>query len=97
MRIIANALNQIRDNLRTDFKGTSLEQSMDKRNVIQTAHSTIFRLKERIENKESFLDIVEKYKDHYFGSFTVNSLVLVYNDWYQRKEFVKELYRFELE
>ncbi len=92
-----NTLNQIRDNLRVDFKNTNLEQSLDKRYAIQTAHSTIFRLKERIENKERFLDIVKKYRDYYFGTFTVDSLILVYNDWYQRKEFVKELYRFELQ
>ena len=92
-----NTLTQIRDNLRVDFKDTALEQSMDKRYAIQTAHSTIFRLKEDIENKESFLDTLEKYRDYYFGAFTVNSLELVFNDWYHRKEYVKELYRFELE
>jgi len=92
-----NTLNQIRDNLRVNFKDTGLEQSMDKRYAIQTAHSTIFRLKEKIENKESFLDALEKYRDYYFGTFTVDSLELVFNDWYQRKEYVKELSRFELE
>lgn len=91
-----NTLNQIRDNLRVDFKDTGLEQSMDKRYAIQTAHSTIFRLKEKIDNKESFLDIVEKYRDYYFGTFVVDSLELVFNDWYQRKEYVKKLYLFEL-
>jgi len=91
-----NTLNQIRDNLRVDFKDTGLEQSMDKRYAIQTAHSTIFRLKEKIENKESFLDIVEEYRDYYFGTFVVDSLELVFNDWYQREEYVKKLYLFEL-
>ncbi|HNX54390.1 MAG TPA: mutarotase [Prolixibacteraceae bacterium] len=91
-----NTLNQIRDNLRVDFKDTGLEQSMDKRYAIQTAHSTIFRLKEKVENKEAFLDIVEKYRDYYFGTFIVDSLELVFNDWYQRKEYVKKLYLFEL-
>lgn len=91
-----NSLTQIRDSLRVDFKETDLEQSMDKRYAIQTAHSTVFRLKEEIENKESFLDTLEKYRDYYFGTFAVDSLELVFNDWYQRKEYVKELYRFEL-
>lgn len=91
-----NILNQIRDNLRVNFKDSGLEQSLDKRYAIQTAHSTIFRLKEKIENKERFLDIVEKYRDYTFGTFTVDSLELVFNDWYQRKEYVKELYRFGL-
>ena len=92
-----NSLTQIRDSLRVDFKETGLEQSMDKRYAIQTAHSTIFRLKEDIENKESFLDTLEKYRDYYFGTSAVDSLELVFNDWYHRKEYVKELYRFELE
>lgn len=91
-----NTLNQIRDNLRANFKDTHLEQSMDKRYAIQTAHSTIFRLKEKIENKEGFLKLVEKYREYYFGTFKVDSLVMVFNDWYQRKEYVKELGRFEL-
>ena len=92
-----DTLNQIRDNLRVDFKNTGLEQSMDKRYSIQTAHSTIFRLKEKFDNKEKFLEILEKYRDYYFGTFTVDSLELVFNDWYQRKEYVKKLYQFELE
>jgi len=92
-----DTLNQIRDNLRVDFKNTGLEQSMDKRYSIQTAHSTIFRLKEKFDNKEKFLDILEKYRDYYFGTFKVDSLELVFNDWYQRKEYVKKIYQFELE
>lgn len=91
-----DTLNQIRDNLRTDFKNTELEQSMDKRYAIQTAHSTIFRLKEKMENKESFLDIVEEYRDYNFGTFKVNSLELVFNDWYQRKEYVNTLHKLKL-
>jgi 2'-5' RNA ligase len=89
-------LNQIRDNLRVNFKKTKLEQSMDKRYSIQTAHSTIFRLKQKFENKEDFLKVVEEYSDFNFGEFKVDSLELVYNDWYQRKEYVKKLHEFNL-
>ncbi len=91
-----NTLNQIRNNLRYNFKDTDLEQSIDKRYTIQTAHSTIFRLKGKFSNKEGFLEIVEEYKDFYFGTFTVDTLELVFNDWYQRKEYVKILHKFEL-
>jgi len=91
-----NTLNKIRDNLRLDFKDTDLEQSIDKRYAIQTAHSTIFRLKEKFSNKEDFLKIVEEYRDFYFGTFTVDTIELVFNDWYQRKEYIETLYRFEL-
>lgn len=89
-----DSLNQIRDNLRIDFKNSSLEQSIDKRYAIQTSHSTIFRLKNKISDKENFLNKVNEYRDFYFGSFEVDTLELVFNDWYQRKEYVKTLYKF---
>lgn len=92
----SDTLNQIRDNLRTNFKSIELEQSIDKRYAIQTAHSTIFRLKEKLQNKESFLNIVEEYRDYNFGTYKVHSLELVFNDWYQRKEYVKTLCEFRL-
>jgi 2'-5' RNA ligase len=91
-----NTLNQIRDNLRFDFKRSSLEHSIDKRYTIQTAHSTIFRLKEKLRNKADFLKIVEAYRNCCFGTFEVNTIELVFNDWYQRKEYVETLCQFKL-
>ncbi len=91
-----HTLNQFRDNLRGNFKKTDLEQSIDVRYSIQTAHSTVFRLRQQLSNKAEFLKVIEVYRDHYFGSFTVDALEFVYDDWYQRKEKVKTLYRFEL-
>ena len=91
-----DTLNQVRDNLRINFKNTILEQSIDKRYAIQTSHSTILRLKNQLNDKEKFLQKVNEYRDFYFGTFEVNTLELVFNDWYQRKEFVKTLYKFSL-
>ena len=91
-----NTLNQVRDNLRINFKNTDLEQSIDKRYAIQTSHSTIFRLKNRLSDKENFLGKVNEYRDFYFGTFEVDTLELVFNDWYQRKEYVKTLCKFSL-
>ena len=91
-----NTLNKIRNNLRAAFKSTSLEQSIDSRYVIQTAHTTILRLKERFNDKERFLEMLEEYRGYYFGMCNVDSLELVFNDWYQRKENVKKLYSFKL-
>ncbi|KXX71834.1 2'-5' RNA ligase family protein [Flammeovirga sp. SJP92] len=92
-----NVLNNIRNRLRSEFKSTSLEQSFDIRYVLQTAHSTIVRLKERLEEKNKFLDLVEKYRNYYFGTVKVKNIDLVYNDWYQRKDKVKGLYQFPLQ
>jgi 2'-5' RNA ligase len=91
-----NLLNQFRNKLRENFKSTTLQQSIDERYSIQTAHSTIFRLRERLNNKREFLNLIDSYRNHYFGSFVVENVELVYNDWYQRKENVKELLRFEI-
>lgn len=89
-----NSLNDLRNNLRTQFKDSGLEQSIDKRYSIQTAHSTVARFRKPINNKEKLLAIVEKYRDFNFGKFKVDSYYLVYNDWYQREKWVKELHRF---
>jgi 2'-5' RNA ligase len=90
------SLNIIRDNLRTHFKNTNLEQSIDKRYSIQTAHSTVVRFKETFLNKKEFLKLIATYKDYNFGSFKPTHLELVYNDWYQKEAFVKKLSNFSI-
>lgn len=92
----SDTLNEIRDQLRFSFKNSTLQQSLDQRYAIQTAHSTIIRFKENLTNKNAFLAIVEKYRDFDFGTFKVEKMELVYNDWYQRTQFVKNLHEFEL-
>lgn len=86
----------IRDNLRTNFRNSSLQQTIDKRYSIQTAHSTVVRFREKLENPDNFLALLDRYRHFDFGTFPVDSLELVFNDWYQRKEQVKTLHRFSL-
>ena len=93
---LTETLNEIRDDLRTAFKSSELQQSIDKRYSIQTAHSTIIRFREKLKNPINLLNLVEKYKDFDFGTFAVDKIELVYNDWYQRDSKVKQLYKFEL-
>lgn len=78
-------LNNLRNNLRTNFKNSDLEQSIDKRYSIQTVHSTIVRFRKELQNKNEFLEVLERYKNSDFGSFQVKELELVFNDWYQRE------------
>ena len=92
-----NQLNEIRNNLRVEFNNSKLEQSLDKRYSIQTAHSTIVRFKTPFSQKQNFLKIIDKYVDYEFGTFEVKKIELVYNDWYQRKEFVKKIHEFEIQ
>jgi 2'-5' RNA ligase len=91
-----DTLNEIRADLRTAFKNTDLQQSIDKRYAIQTAHSTVIRFRQALQNKDQLLELLEKYRNFDFGTFEVNRLELVYNDWYQREKFVKKLHEFHL-
>ena len=89
-----NELNDIRDRLRKEFKNSNLEQSLDKRYLIQTAHSTIIRFRKELSQKEKFLELLDNSINYDFGTFKVNKFELVYNDWYQREQYVKKIHEF---
>lgn len=81
-----NTLEELRSAIRVYFQHTDLEQSIDKRYSIQTAHSTIIRFKNNLQNPAKLLANLRHYENRFFGTFEVNTLELVYNDWYQRAE-----------
>lgn len=92
-----NTLNNIRDNLRLNFAGSGLQQSIDQRYSIQSAHSTVVRFRKKLTQKDAFLNCLEEYRKYNFGTTKVDAIDLVFNDWYQRKELVKELCQFKIE
>lgn len=91
-----NTLNRLRDQLRINFKNSGLEQTIDKRYAIQTAHTTIARFRKNLAHTSEFIQVLNKYRQYEFGTFTVDAVELVFNDWYQRTERVKQLYTFPL-
>jgi 2'-5' RNA ligase len=91
-----NSLDQLRENLRTNFKNSSLQQSIDARYAIQTAHLTVVRFREKIMDKENLLKTLEEYRTFDFGKFKVEEIELVHNDWYQRKQCTTQLHSFDL-
>lgn len=91
-----DTLNDIRNNLRTNFKNSNLKQTIDNRYPILTAHSTVVRFRKLLTQKNEFINVLENYRDHKFGTSTINMLEFVCNDWYQRKEFEKVLYRLNI-
>lgn len=90
------SINNLRDTLRTSFKQTPLEQSIDKRYSLSTTHLTVVRFRKPINNTDLFLKTLHKYRDYNFGKFEIKNIELVYNDWYQRAQFVKHLYDFKI-
>lgn len=90
------SLNTLRNKLRDNFKKSTLQQSIDSRYAIATAHSTVMRFQEKLQNPEKLIDVAEKFRDYNFGEFTVDKLELVYNDWYQREQNTVHLHDFSL-
>lgn len=90
------SLNKLRDKLRENFKKSGLQQSIDSRYAIATAHSTVLRFQEKLENPKELMEVAEKFRDIDFGEFIVDKLELVYNDWYQRESNTIDLADFYL-
>ncbi|UCS95816.1 mutarotase [Echinicola marina] len=91
------ALHELRTRLRKNFKNSHLQQSLDKRYTLQTAHSTIMRFTKPLQQKDQLFELVNKYDMHDFGHFKAKNIELVYNDWYQRRENTRKLSDFSLQ
>ncbi len=87
-------LNNFRNKLRENFKSSGLQQSIDSRYTIATAHATVMRFQEKLHNPKKLIETAEIFRDYDFGEFSVKNLELVYNDWYQRKNNTKVLGEF---
>ncbi|MDR7212518.1 mutarotase [Flavobacterium piscis] len=81
----SGSLNNLREKLRENFKKSNLEQSIDSRYAIATAHSTVMRFQEELQNPEKLMTVTENFRNYNFGEFTVEKIELVCNDWYQRE------------
>lgn len=80
-----HSLEKLRDTLRVDIKNCNAPHSMDKRYTIVTAHSTVMRFREKLQNPLRFADYLVDNQQRYFGRLDVAQLELVVNDWYQRQ------------
>lgn len=80
------SLHNFRDKLRKNFKKLTLEQSIDSRYTIATAHTTVMRFQEKLVNPKELIATAAQFRDYDFGEFQVENLELVYNDWYQREK-----------
>lgn len=80
------SLHNFRDKLRENFKKSILEQSIDSRYTIATAHTTVMRFQEKLVNPKELIATAAQFRDYDFGEFQVENLELVYNDWYHREK-----------
>ncbi|UOQ70392.1 2'-5' RNA ligase family protein [Hymenobacter cellulosilyticus] len=81
---VGEGLSELRSRVREFFRHSSLQQSIDQRYSIQTAHATVARFTSPLHNPARLIQKIEQYEHHVFGDFEVGAVELVFNDWYQR-------------
>lgn len=89
-------LEKCRNSLRASFAKSTLEQSLDKRYRLVSAHCTVIRFQKPVQQPEKVLDLLEKFQDRFFGAQRFDQVELVFNDWYQRRQKVQILETFSL-
>ncbi|WP_101443876.1 2'-5' RNA ligase family protein [Pontibacter ramchanderi] len=89
-------LKQTREALRQSFRASGLAQSIDTRYTLQTAHCTVVRFREPLINTKAFVEVLDRYREHDFGTSQVEDLELVHNDWYQRHGRVEKIHEFPI-
>lgn len=93
---VDNGLETLRDRIRKNFGFTDLQQSIDLRYKLSTAHLTSIRFRKALKSADKFSATLKNYRETNFGEMQTTSLELVYNDWYQKNTIVKTLHRFTL-
>jgi len=89
-------LNILRNSLRANFKKANLVSTIDTRYEISTAHTTAVRCMAPFNNSHNVMKILSKYRNYDFGTIEVNTLELVFNNWYQNLSITKNLARLKL-
>lgn len=91
-----NKLNSLRQQLRDNFKNSPLENSIDQRYILKTAHSTVIRFKNPITNKNLFVDCLNKYRNYNFGVSEIDSIEFNYIDAYMTNALTSKIKNFDL-
>ena len=79
-----DGLAALRAALRQAFRASGLQQSIDRRYAIQTAHLTLLRFRTGLRDPARLAAFVEQHAGQLIGTFEVQEVELVFNDWYQR-------------
>lgn len=85
-----SSLEIFRQKLRTLFRARDLP--LDERYETFSCHITVVRFPRKIESPSAFSDVISNLSEIDFGRFTVDSVQLVYHNWYDsRKEILSEI------
>ena len=78
----ADALNQMREAIRTAFSAAGLGQTLDRRYKINTAHITAARFQNPAANWQKLVTYLEANRTTPFGECAVEQVQLIWGDWY---------------
>ncbi|MDN4500844.1 2'-5' RNA ligase family protein [Alteromonadaceae bacterium BrNp21-10] len=90
----SETLTTLRQQLRQQFKASSLMHSIDARYTLQTAHCTLMRFQSALVQSQAFMAALQPWRQQYFGRLAITQIELVFNDWYQRQS--QCLHKFKL-
>jgi 2'-5' RNA ligase len=79
-----DTLQQLRTKLKSDVEQAGLSHSIDARYALQTAHATLVRFRAPLRQPAQVANLIHAYQQTFIGSFEVDTLELVYTDWYHR-------------
>lgn len=89
-------LAQLREALRAHFRRAGLAHSIDQRYRLQTAHSTVIRFRHPLASPARLVAALERCQRQAIGTFEVDTVELVFNDWYQRAAHTQRLATYAL-
>lgn len=83
-------LERIRERIRSALRAEGLP--LEERYETRSCHVTVARFPSRIQSPKNVLRVLSSQEETVFGSFTVESLELVYHNWYDsKKEIFSEI------
>jgi 2'-5' RNA ligase len=94
--IETDALNDVRDALRSQLKALGLADGVDRRYRLESAHMTVARFRAPLCEGKRFAAVLEMARGHSFGAFTIRRLSLVKNDWYMSHRVTETVKRYFL-
>ena len=87
----SNSLEQFRHKLRTQLSDVGLRVTFDSRYKLVTAHSSLIRFKNPINDGQQLLELCQQYRNYDFGNIVLKDFGLVFNNWYQNLAVTKSL------
>ena len=90
------ALEELRARLRAALRDRQLGRGLDIRYRLRTAHLTVVRFRRPLSDGYRFAEELSGYRVEPFGTFRVEALSLVKNDWYMSSKNLEILSRYQL-